>query len=141
VGTARTRACTAALVLDPAKNITTVRGNVAGPSLWDAPAGCTLGDSSNQNEALIKLVLTAPAAKVTLSTDNAFTAFDSTVYAIAKCEDAPVIAWCADDPLQGKGSGGVLVLTNLAAGSYFLIVDSFNVDSSGSTFQVDVKVE
>lgn len=138
--TARTRACTAALVLEPAKGVTTVRGNVAAPSLWDAPAGCSLGDSANQNEALVKLVLAAPAAKVTLSTNNAFTAFDSTVYAIAKCEDTPTLAWCADDSLDKK-SGAELVLTNLAAGSYFVIVDSFAVDVAGSTWQLDVKVE
>jgi hypothetical protein len=140
VATARTRACAAALVLEPAKGVLSVRGNVAAPSLWDSPAGCVVSDPTNQAETVVKLVLATPASKVTLSTNNAGTSFDSAVYASAKCEDAPVLAWCSDDSLDHK-SGAELVLTNLAAGSYFVVVDSFNVELAGSTFQLDVKVE
>ena len=141
INTARTRSCTAALVLEPAKGVTSVRGNVVAPSLWDAPAGCVLGDPTGQAETIVKLVLATPATKVTLSTHNAATSFDSTLYAMNKCEDAPVLAWCEDFALDKKSSGAELVLANLAAGSYFVVVESFNVQLAGSTFQLDVKVE
>ncbi|HEX6244011.1 MAG TPA: hypothetical protein VFZ61_24010, partial [Polyangiales bacterium] len=141
INSARTRSCTAALVLEPAKGVTSVRGNVVAPSLWDAPAGCVLGDPTGQAETVVKLVLASAATKVTLSTNNAGTSFDTTLYAMAKCDDAPVLAWCEDYALDRKASGAELVLSNLAAGSYFVVVDSFNVSLAGSTFQLDVKVE
>lgn len=142
--TARSRACNAALTLDPSKGMTSVRGSISDPSLWDAPDGCVLGnDPTGQPEAVVKLVLTEPAAKVTLSTNNAYTSFDSSLYAMSKCDGTPLIAWCEDDSLDKQSISAEMVLTNLAAATYYVVVDSFNayLPGSGTTFQLDVSVE
>lgn len=140
--TARTKSCGSALTLDPAMGIDSVRGTVSGPSLFDAPAGCAPGtDSGDQPEAVIKLVLSANAKKLTLSTNNAYTSFDSTVYMMAKCDGSSVLAWCNDYAGDGDMSGAELVIADVPAGTYYVAVDSFNSSLSGTTFQIDARVE
>jgi hypothetical protein len=140
--TARQRACNAGLTLDPSEGTASVRGSIASPSLWDAPAGCVAGtDPNGHPEALVKLVLQQAAAKVTISTNNLYTAFDSTLYVMSKCDGTPVLAWCEDYALDREASGAELVLTDLAEGTYFVVVDSFNASLSGTTFQLDATVE
>jgi hypothetical protein len=140
--TARAKSCGSALTLTPMDGTGSVRGSIASPSLWEAPAGCVGGsDSGDQPEAVVKLVLNANAAKVTLSTNNAYTSFDSTVYMMSRCDGPAVLAWCSDYAGDGESSGAELVMTDVAAGTYFVAVDSFNSSLSGTTFQLDVKVE
>jgi hypothetical protein len=139
---ARTRVCSTAVVLDPAKGISSVRGDIKEPSLWDPPAGCVGGsDPTRQPEALVKLVLAEAASKVTLSTNNLYTSFDSSLYVLSKCDAVPVIAWCEDYGLDHESSAAEIELTDLAAGTYFVVVDSFNSTLSGTTYQLDVTVE
>jgi hypothetical protein len=140
--TARTKACSAALSLNPVEGSDSVRSNIASPSLWEAPAGCVPGtDTSDQPEAVVKLVLTANARKVTLSTNNVYTSFDSTLYMMSKCDGPAVLAWCSDYAGDGEMSGAELVMNDVPAGTYFIAVDSFNSSLSGTTFQLDVNVE
>jgi hypothetical protein len=139
---ARTRACSTATVLEPAEGITSVRGDIKNPSLWDAPEGCVGGsDPTRQPEALVKLILAEDAAKVTLSTNNLFTSFDSALYVLSACNAAPVLAWCEDYALDHEASAAELELTDVPAGTYFVVVDSFNSSLSGTTYQLDVSVE
>ena len=140
--TARTRLCGSALTLDPQKGVTSVRGEISSPSLWDAPDGCVAGtETTGQPEAIVKLVLSEPAAKVTLSTNAAYTSFDTTLYAMAKCDGTPLLAWCEDDSLDKTSINAEMVLTNLPAATYYVVVDSFNASLAGTTFQLDVSVE
>jgi hypothetical protein len=140
--TARTKACTAALTLTPVEGSASVRGNIAQPSLWEAPAGCVGGiDSGDQPEAIVKLVLAENAHKLTLSTNNVYTSFDSALYMMSKCDGSAVLAWCSDFAGDGETSGAELVLQDVAAGVYYVAVDSFNSTLSGTTFQLDVSVE
>ncbi len=142
VTAARSNACANALVLDPFKGITSVMGNIKGPSLWDSPDGCSTANPTGQPEAVVKLILSQPASKVVLSSDHPFTAFDTTLYAIAGCTGMPTAAWCADDqPAPAVNTTlAVLELDNLPARTdYFVIVDSFT-SGSGTTFQLDVTV-
>jgi hypothetical protein len=144
-GTARTKSCGAALTLSPTdatEGKGTVRGVIAGPSLWEPPQGCVPGmDSGDQPEAVVKLVLVSNAKKVTLSTNNAYTSFDSTVYMMSKCDGSSVLAWCNDYAGDGEVSGAELVMNDVPAGTYYVAVDSFNSLLSGTTFQLDVSVE
>lgn len=140
--TARSKSCTAALTLAPVEGTDSVRGTIASPSLWEPPAGCAPGvDNSDQPEAVVKLVLTENAKKVTLSTNNLYTSFDTTLYMMSKCEGPAVLAWCSDYAGDGEMSGAELVITDVTAGTYYIGVDSFNSSLSGTTFQLDVTVE
>lgn len=139
---ARTASCAAALVLSPFEGITQVRGQIAAPSLWDVPTpGCSSGDPTNQPDALVKVTLTKPAKQLVLSTDNGYTAFDTTLYALASCTAAPQVAWCADDQPNNapRPQLAVLTLTDLPAQDYFVVVDSFS-NGTGPTFQLTATV-
>ena len=81
------------------------------------------------------------ASKVTLSTNNLYTSFDSTLYVLSKCDATPVLAWCEDYGFDHESSAAELELTDLAASTYYVVVDSFNAEFSGTTYQLDVSVE
>jgi len=137
---ARTSACAQAKALEPAKGINTIRGEVTFPSLYDAPAGCASNDPVQQPERMIKLVLPTAASRVVLSTNNAYTNFDTVLYAVSTCDSSAMLAWCSDDRRgMERPSLAELVLTNVAAGTYFIVVDSFNVESG--RFQLDLTVQ
>jgi len=162
---ARSNACTAAssagLVLRPQNGVTSVRGSVRG-SVWEPPVGCST--TSAQPDTVVKLDLTAPAAKVTISTDNPSTAFDSELYVVRDCGELPLLCdprdprstnaetagwcasspqdfWCLADPTSGA-QNPVLELRNLEAGDYFIVVDSHpSTNATGDTFQLTATVE
>jgi hypothetical protein len=152
LGAARTTACSAALVLNPAAGINSVRGSIKQPSLWDTPAGCT-GTEINQSDAVVKLLLAEPAARVVITTDNPYTAFDSVLYALQACGDSPTIwdprksdmtdFWCLpDQEVPVKKPQPILELKNLEAGDYFIVVESQpSTDTTGDGFQLDVTVD
>jgi hypothetical protein len=140
--TARSRACSAAATLDPFKGIMQVRGEIKEPSLWDAPDGCSTASPKYRPEAMVKLSLTRPVSKVVLSTSNPYTSFDTTVYALARCDAVPTDVWCADDQSGTSTSNrAVLELTGnpLPAQDYYIVIDSFP-GGTGTTFQIDVTV-
>lgn len=142
VAAGRTKACASALVLAPSKGIVSVRGELSSISLWDSPEGCSSNDPKLRPEALVKLTLDAPATKVRLSTNNPYTNFDTTLYAMSSCTAMPVVAWCADDQIDNaRPELAVLDLADLPAGQYFVVVDSFSSSVVGNRFQLDVTVE
>lgn len=142
IATARTRACGAAQVLDPFKGITSVRGSVTSPSLWDTPDGCSTNNPKFAPDSVVKLTLTRPVSKVVLSSDHPFTSFDTALYMLSKCDMAPTAAWCADDQAATATNRSFAVLEimgPLPAQDYFVIVDSFP-GSASSNWQIDVTV-
>jgi hypothetical protein len=158
LSTARTNACMAAMVLDPANGITSVRGAVTTTSLWDSPVGCAGGDAHAQPDAVVKLILAADAGTVTLSTDSNFTGFDTELFALQTCADAPSVFdprtpgsmdfWCDDSQLASNGDvispKAVLTLRNLTAGTYYIVVDSTAATDpglQGNNWQVSVTVQ
>ena len=140
VTAARAAACTSAATLDLATGAATVRGDLHDPSLWDAPDGCSSGDPKARPEAAVRFTLAAPASRVVISTDNAYTNFDSALYAFAGCAGRPIVAWCADDraPSEARAWLATLELRDLPAGEYFVVVDSFA--AAPGRFQLDVTV-
>jgi hypothetical protein len=147
VDTARTNACKAALVLQPKDGMATVRGTIASPSLWDVPTGgCSVNDPTNRPEALVKFTLAQKATRVTLSTNHAYTSCDTTLYLLSSCSATPLLAWCDDDrpsgiPPEPHTERAALVLSNLPAGEYFVVVDSFPSMLTGITFELSLLIE
>lgn len=140
--TARASACTAALTLAPFQGITEVRGRIGDPSLWDVPApGCSSNNPTNHPDAVVKVTLTKPVRQLVISSDNAYTGFDTTLYALASCTSAPTVAWCADDQANTapRSQLAVLTLTNLPAQDIYVVVDSFNA-GTGPMFQLNASV-
>jgi hypothetical protein len=145
--TARTAACKAALVLTPVDGMASVRGTIGTPSLWDVPTGgCSVNDPVNRPEALAKFTLAQKATRVTLSTNYAYTSFDTTLYVLSSCSAAPTVAWCDDDRPTGitpepHTERAALTLMNLPAGEYFVVVDSFPSMLTGTGFQLSLLIE
>jgi len=150
VSSARTAACNTAPSLIPGSNMLSVRGKLSGASLWDS-LDCS-PDVKNQPDAVVKFNLATDAAKVTLTTDFAYTSFNSELTLFRSpgggCGDIPPnqpVSWCATDAYTDgliSGPQPTMVVENLAAGSYFVLVDSFpSFESTGELFQLDVKVE
>jgi hypothetical protein len=143
---ARTNACNAALLLNP-PSVTSVRGHVKQPSLWDTPMSCSSGDPTLKPEAVVKLRLSTAASKVVLSTDNEATTFDTTLYLLQSCLAQPAACVdsncpCMDDVPGSGGNRAVLELSNLPAGDHLIVVDSFpSTSNAGESFELTVSVE
>ena len=78
-------------------------------------------------------------SKLTLSTVGAGTTFDTTMYVLAGCADSSQDALSCSDDFAGGGGASQLVLEDVAAGDYLVIVDSF--DPTGGSFQLSATVE
>jgi hypothetical protein len=138
---AQQSACEAAMVLNPAAGMTRVRGSLRS-SLWDPPAGCSTPQAS-QPDRVVKLVLANAASRVVLSTDHAYTSFDSALYLLTACTEAPLLSTCSDDqPPPLSSPLAVLTLTDLAAGEYYVVVDSLLSGLlAGDTFELTATLE
>lgn len=147
VASARTSACAEALTLAPPA-INSVSGRVALPSLWEPPDGCS--SSVLAPDRVVKLRLAAPAAKVVLSTDNANSNFDTSIYLLNSCTTLPPSCVdancpCSDDVVQNGmivNNRSRLELTNLAKGDHYFVVDSRPTAAiTGDWFELTVTVE
>ena len=135
--TTRTDKCKAAPVLDPSKGITRAYGTVAGVSLWDAPVSCVPNDATGRPEAAIQLHLAVAAPSLTITTALPETSFDTAVYMIPSCAPSSAAALgCNDD---AKGYASELVLKNVPAGDYTIVVES--VQMRGGRFGVAVSLD
>lgn len=144
--TARTQACNAAIVLQPPA-ISSVRGQLRLYSLWDIPPSCGT-DSTAEVDSVVKLKLASAASKVTLTTENDFTNFDTVLYYLDKgCGNQPSTCaegtcMCSDDIPEPRSSKSRLELTNLAAGDHFIVVDTAAAATKqGDVFELSVIVE
>lgn len=117
---------------------TPMTGFADGPSIFDAPLGCSSGDPTGRAEAVVKLVLDSPAAKLTLSTNHPGTSFDTVLYLVKGCGDsneAPV--GCADE--SEASAAATLELELVPAGTYLVVVDSWGPEAG--VFELSATVE
>lgn len=99
-------------------------GLVQGTSLWDPPAGCALASAVGHPETVLSLKLTKNVNTLTLSTAMPETDFDTILYVLPTCATSSATALGCNDDTQGYSS--TLTLTNVAAGTYYVVVDSAN---------------
>ncbi|MET0287898.1 MAG: hypothetical protein ABW352_25640 [Polyangiales bacterium] len=145
LNTVRMNACTAnnVLTLKPPATAS-VSGNLNSASYWDAPMGCVGGGGETMafKDRVVKLVLDAPAKKVTLSTGQLGAqggpTFDAVIYKLDMCNANPVA--CVDSACAcGEYS---LVLNDLPKGDHFIVVDSYPVaEATGDSFTLTATVE
>jgi hypothetical protein len=132
--------CSAAVHLAPSVGQpATTFGHTALPSLWDAPRGCSGFNPAGRPEGVAQLVLATTAATLTLSVDNPGTDFDTTLYLMKGCPSTSVAAVACDDDNGTIGVSSVIVLQNVAAGTYSVVVDSFK--PHGGNYQLTATVE
>ena len=139
VTTAQSASCKAARVVDTSTDNLLITGYIAGASLWEPPSGCQLGIGSNNPEAVVKLHVAAKTAIITLSTNRPETQIDTVLYVATTCGSAsPKTLGCNDNSATG-GSASTLTLNNVAAGDYYVVVDSKS--RLGGTFGLTVTVQ
>jgi len=148
VASARSSACGGTVLTLAPPAVASVSGRVEPPSLWDPPMSCTTGEL--KPDRVVKLKLAAAAAKVVLSTNNANTNFDTVLYQLTTCQTQPPSCVdancpCSDDIVEGgapTSNKSRLVLTNLAKGDYYFVVDSRPTPAlTGDWFELTVTVE
>ncbi len=128
----------AAPLLDPAAGNVIFAGRVEGTSVFDVPVDCSAGDPTGRPDAIAKLRLASPAARLTLTTVSPWTDFDTAVYLLpAEATSSEAALGCGDD--SPAGSASLLELENVPAGDYLVVVDSWN--TYGGTFELFVGVE
>ncbi|MFZ5441612.1 MAG: hypothetical protein ACOZQL_16515 [Myxococcota bacterium] len=135
----RTSQCNAAPVLVATAGGAVITGVAEGGSLWDAPAGCSSADPRGRPEGIVKVRLTDRASKLTLSTIGPATSFDTTIYVLPDCPNDVSDALGCNDDQPGAGSASQLELTDVPAGDYLVVIDSF--DPNGGTFELHATVE
>jgi hypothetical protein len=127
LGAAQPSACNAAPTLDPSTPALVVTGYNVGSSLWDPPTSCVSEIGLHKPETVIKLHLPSKVPSLTLTTDRRETQTDTVLYVASACSpSATQILGCNDD--SGGNIASTLTLTNLAAGDYYVIVDSISID-------------
>lgn len=131
----RTKSCGSAPVLGPTTGIYSVVGVTAPASMWDPPAGCSPQDPKGRPEGVALLKLTAPAQSVTLTTARPGTTFDTVLSVFASCAATTALSCNDDGP---SGSTSTLTLSNVAAGTYVVVVDSWN--AAGGAWELLVTV-
>ncbi len=136
----RSKTCTGAPAITASAALQTIKGKATGASLWDPPAGCASNDPSYRPEGVVKLVLPVAAATLTLTTARPGTNFDTVLYLLPGAIPVPglVTAVGCNDDLP-KSSLSTLVLNNVPAGEYMVIVDSFGPD--GGDFELGVTAQ
>jgi hypothetical protein len=108
-----------------------------GVSLWDPPAGCVFASEMNRPETVIALKLTKAVGTLTLSTVQPETNFDTVLYVLPSCATSSSTALgCNDDSV---GFASTLTLENVAAGTYYVVVDSATAD--GGQFGLSIAAQ
>jgi hypothetical protein len=97
-------------------------GAARGTSLWDPPPGCALVSEVGHPESLVTLTLASAVSTLTVSTAMPETNFDTVLYVLPGCPSTSSQALGCNDDTQGYSS--TVTLTNVAAGSYTIVVDS-----------------
>lgn len=134
----RAQSSDAQVILAGASGQLKVQGLAQGLSLWEPPTDCTGQVSRGQPEALLVLHLEQEIAHLRLSTDNSETHFDTIVYVLPGCfAGVEQTLVCDDDDPDSFTS--TVELTDLSAGDYFVVVDSWG--ESGGTFALDIQFE
>jgi hypothetical protein len=86
-----------------------------------------------------RLVLAQAAATLTLSVANPGTDFDTTMYLLPGCPSTSAGALGCDDDNGIIGVSSLLVLQNVPAGTYTVVVDSFK--PHGGNYQLTATVQ
>jgi hypothetical protein len=130
IGSAQSTVCKAAPTVAPSEGLSIVAGYVAGASLWEPPSSCAADTALHNPEFVTKLHLDKATPSITLTTARRETQIDTVLYVTSACSPTSTqILGCNDDmPDSGASS---LTLSNLAAGDYYVIVDS-RTGSEGS---------
>jgi len=136
VATARKRRCDSAPTLDVEKGQRLVFGLLAGASAFTPSCAA----DTPYPDSVVKLTVGEGVSRLVLSTDNPTTQID-TVLTVQSgpCDGPPTVLACNDDSPGVSTVGSTVELSNPAAGSYFVVIDS--LDAKGGRFLLEAVAE
>ncbi len=137
VNSVRKTECNAANVL--LTDGTPIVGFASGASLFNPPTGCSAGDSTGRPEGLARLTLSAPAAKLTITTNLGRTAFDTVLYLVPACGETTAAPLGCADETPNVSAAATLELELVPAGTYLVVIDSWGPD--GGEYELSATVE
>lgn len=136
----REEACALAPVITGAAELV---GDTTASNLWNAPTGCweTALVEEDKPEALVRLHLDELAPLLRISTDRRATKGEMLLYVFEGCGSVaePLACDHRKDRVQQTGKASELVLTNVPAGDYLIVIDS--VVPWGRPFGLGVTLE
>ncbi len=145
LNTLRLNACGAATVQAGAGTVT---GSVVGGtrSLWEPPTSCLeFPYEGGVPDGVVKITLDSAVARLVISSESENTALDTILYVYEGCgENAGAPLACNDDiDTEGQNFASTVELTDVAAGEYLVIVDSWPAQdgSTGGAYELTVTVE
>ncbi|MBM4380854.1 MAG: hypothetical protein FJ086_16365 [Deltaproteobacteria bacterium] len=122
LATARKRRCDAAPVLDFTAGERFALGELRGASGFTP----TCAEAQAYPDSVVKLKLSEPVARLVLTTDNASTAVDTILTVLSgPCDGNATVVACNDDSVGVSTQGSTVELTNLPAGTYAVVIDSY----------------
>jgi hypothetical protein len=134
VATARQRHCNAAPELDVTAGERFVWGVLAGASAFSS----TCADTGPFPDSVVKLKLTAPVARLVVTTDNSSTRADTVLSVLSgACDESPTVLGCNDDTRGVSTLGSTVELVDVAAGTYVVVVDSIRAEGGSFLLKVD----
>lgn len=139
VSTVSQQVCTSAPLIEATQGTVTLTGSVAGISgMWEPSDDCTATWFPGMPEAVVRLRLAATAPVLRITTDRPGTDFDTILYLHRGCvTDRGAVLACNDD--KGRAGASTLQLTNVPAGDYLIVIDSW--DRTGGHFDLAVTVQ
>ena len=125
----------AAPVLDLAKGATYATGYAHAPNVWNPPADCVASGVLDFPQGVVSLHVDAQLPTLTITTANPETNFDTVLYLLPGLGSTAGASIACNDDTTGYTS--TLVLKNLAAGDYTIVVGS--ATPTGGNFAVSIK--
>ncbi len=137
--TARAAKCDAAPTIRPGDR---VRGVLSGDNLWTPPRSCSpAADAAARAaspEGVFRLILDEPTTRLRLITGLPGTKANHTIVSVlGSCQDEEPLA-CQDDLRDYVAMHSTLVMENVEAGEYLVVVDT---SDGGGTFELEVQAE
>lgn len=134
---ARATRCADAPTLDSSAGPATVVGEARGASLWDPPEGCASAERRSRPDALVHLHVPVKTASITLTTASPGTDFDTVLYVLDGCPATSAAALaCNDDDAPPTSK---VVLRDVEAGDYFVVVDALTREGGSFTLSVTAR--
>jgi len=135
--------CDDAPVLDLSTGAVEVGGIAAGASAYEPPAMCQTTSVSRRPESVFRIVLEEPKTLLRVTTNLPGTNFDTIVYVAPECglEIEEAMA-CGDDTTDTDGSikgAGSFELTDVKAGEYVIVVDSWVEQGGAFTLRIETE--
>ncbi|MEN9797349.1 MAG: hypothetical protein RL653_1045 [Pseudomonadota bacterium] len=136
LATARRRRCDTAPLLDISAGKLVALDRVEGSSAWTP----SCAESVPSPEGVVKLKVSEELASLTLTTDGSGTTFDTvlTVLSGTACEAATTVEGCNDDAAGVTTVGSTLQLSNVAPGTYFVVIDSLKPEGGDFVLRASV---